>query len=945
MMLLALAALAATPEPAALPTAVAAAGEEEIVVWRRGERAIRALANGVFRETAPAAWSLAGGWTIDGPTVRRDGREVATLTAAPEGAAVAGDTFWVDVGDGLARVREGEAPARVVTGKVGSFAPFAGGVAVAGGRRLKLYDAGGRATCGSAGRPLDVIASPDGHALVLVDPDGLAVLDDHCRLVAGAPIGGEALGFLDAGRLAVVDRAGAIHVLAWPSLEAVHHTPPTVDPRWAIAQGPSGPVLANGRHVFDPQTGTFVTLPLGALVLREAGLALASDTSRVRVLDLGGTELRSIPVGLEGPPRGAWVDGSRVAVTDGFVVVQHLPDGRVDRWSLAEPIARVLLRPEGAVELRTATDARRLLRPGEPSPAPAPRLADPEALTLPNGDPLRLAWGDVASVRAVHAASGPARVFDVATLRTLGAEVPVFLEQMSLAPDARWLVGIAEGRARAFEVATGWELWSVQVERSARVVAFSTFVAVEGGRRTRLLDPRTGAEVWSVGAPDERRDGELVVVSRDGVWKSDAIGGATARPVWSGALPEVATPALGEPLAARPEPAVAEGTSPAPVAPLSWPDATVGGDMARLRPLRRGRSVATDAGRFAIPYEGEPTVVLYGQGAAMPASAPPGVTLLAVVTDADRVDGKYPRVVSTPELARRLRLGPGPGALLVSADGRELARGSAEEVLAVAERAGLEERRWRIRRALEPAWTLRAPALVETVSMLRNGVVIGTAGGFAVLSLDGQSRWTGEGTPAIAAGDTVVEVTDHVEARAAADGVLRWRAPTSKVELAGDRVRLREAGSGGERMVDLDTGALIDVPTRPRVAEMPGEPWFAVPGGWCRTAGPCVRRDPARSVTIGAHRYWVEDRRLRCGKGGTPGVVRVLQLDPTRAIVQLGNEAGPWVVVQADGRLGPLLGYGAVAAAGEGVVVVARGAEVRGYRVPHPHEQAAVDQR
>lgn len=166
-------------------------------------------------------------------------------------------------------------------------------------------------------------------------------------------------------------------------------------------------------------------------------------------------------------------------------------------------------------------------------PAAAPRSPEPAALAY------------VGPTYAVHAASGPAQVFEIATRRTVGVPLTDWLEQLSLSPDGRLLVGIAHGEACAYEVATGRRLWAAPVERQDRVEVYGTFVAIIGDRARRLVDPANGAERWTITeeqARPRRREDALVIHAGSVEWRSDTGG---TLPLWTTKAPILEEPARG----------------------------------------------------------------------------------------------------------------------------------------------------------------------------------------------------------------------------------------------------------------------------------------------------------------------------------------------------------------------------------------------------------------
>jgi outer membrane protein assembly factor BamB len=917
----------AAPLPTTTPDAVVGDGERAYV-WRRGHLSTRALPSGDLLESAPAETALAGGWNVDRARVTHDGTVVAILDGDVSSAAVAGDTLWVRLGARLLRLRPGVPEEVVVADGVRDFAPLASGVAVVRERGVAMLDAGGEKVCFAPGRPEHIVASPDGHAVVLIDRQGLVVRDDHCQFRGGAPVGGHLAGFLDAERLAVIDTDGVIRVLQWPSLTTVSESDPQVDPRWRLAQGPTGPVLVNGRRVYNPQTGVFRALPLETLVLGDRGLAFDASPERIVVLDLGGSALRTVPAGLGGPAVAVAIDGDDLAVTDGFTVV-YSRGGALERWSVETRIARLDL--DGDTVLGATADGRTIdLETGIVS-SEALRATGGDT-SLDTGEPLRIDAEDRVGGRAarttVHVdGSASTQVFDVASLAALGPPIPWSFDRTALSPDGRLLVGCQLGRLRAFSVATGRELWSVEVERGARPIVFSTFVAAESRGLFRTFHLADGTPAWVVGPvqPDATLPAAMGIAWSGGTWRADLPG---PRPVWTNHPFNLPSPAVGPPVAVRTR------TPIVPSPPARWAAATPGGARATARPLYPGADLSMEVGAFKIPKNGEPTILVYGPGATLPREAPDGIALVAIVTDGRGRHLRYPTLPATPAVERLLGLGTRPTAVLVGATGRALARGTYADVLAKAERAGLEEQTAHPRGALTPVWTLEAPARVEHLGVLGDGrTVVSTASGFTVLDPDGAALWGGEGRVAFTTVDGLVVQGSGRVVALNGDGATRWKRPGSHAALAGDRVIL-EGRSGA----DLATGAPREPDKLSSDPRDPGATWFPVPGGWCGRSGTCVHQNPAYAVQLGAVPARIEGRSLRFGDTCAAGFVNVLQLDtPTastaRVLAQLGNEAGPWVVVDGD-HLGPLLGYGSVAAARDGFVVIARGSQVRAYRVP-----------
>ena len=147
---------------------------------------------------------------------------------------------------------------------------------------------------------------------------------------------------------------------------------------------------------------------------------------------------------------------------------------------------------------------------------------------------------------------------------------------------------------------------------------------------------------------------------------------------------------------------------------------------------------------------------------------------------------------------------------------------------------------------------------------------------------------------------------------------------------------------GGDLMVEADNGsAIVSREGVVRGSEAgradpaaPKDTWFEVPGGWCDPALGCVERDPATSFRLAGENAWLEGRSLVSEDWRVDGVARALPLDDTRLLVQLGSEAGPWALLEADGIFGPLLGHGFLAVTEEGRVAIAQGDTVRAFRVP-----------
>jgi hypothetical protein len=896
------------------------------------------------------AWVLAGGWSVEGRRrVMRDGAEVCALEHQIGSVAVDGDTLWI-TGAAVASHAPGPSRCEVLSDSRNTWSATAltDRVAFQSKTGVTLRTRSQQDVCRRKVRVKDMVGSPDGRHLVLLGNHGLAVWDENCTVVSGTRHTGEAIGFVSPDRLVIAARDASLTVLSWPELALVSQGPPQPTVRWELAQGPEGPAFVGEGWVFDPLTQRHTRLPDDALVLARYGVVVGHSEGRLVAADLALRSLQDLGPALAGRPQLAVVDAASgdLALYGGGEVVRRDAGGAVHRWPVDRVPTALVLHRDGGVGYETQADPReRWLRPGVPEAERQPFVARVQEIALPGGGRLPLVAGDASDTYLVVAAEVPTQVVRARTLTRVGPGIPRWFETVAIDPAGQLLVGRADGAWWAHEVATGRLLWTLAAERDEHAVSvFPGFVALGEGHHGRLVDRVTGEVRWRLQTVTPKVRGgpwEFRAVATDlGTWPGATTATRSPAPAWPKGNLALATPAAGPPVMTPPTAArIAEALSA--TGPLVWmparvqqalclePDtaesanvrtwlaahcdgtAAAGPAWAQLadaslrlppvpEPLEPGARLAKALASLEIPMDGRPVALVLGTAPDLPEEPPPGVRVVRVHNGKGDWSVKTPWVAATPALERRLGLSGAQPALLVGADGRVLARGRHSEILASAPRAGLEDAHPLPAPQAELAWTRSAPARVRRVEVLDSGEVL--------------------------------VATDRSSARLASDGALMATTDVGAADPEGARADLRSGPSA-------PAGWSLADPSREQ-APSPASRWFEVPGGWCEDGGSCQRASPMDRFALDDTRFHVRGRTLwRHAAGpiwlaGQRGVAQAVPLSDSWALVQLGSEAGPWVLVDDRGRDRFTLAPAAVVGATPQWIVLANDTWIGAFAVP-----------